>query len=93
MKISKLDINTLPDCVANRRKLQTANSIENKTPASNHTLPDRVITRGKQTVARSGEINSFVNNHDQQKKIIKHNLPTNACQIPATNNNIYLWNK
>ena len=62
----QLDVNTLPDCVTNRGKLQTAHSVEKKTPASDHALSDRVITRGKQTVARSGEINNFVNNHDQK---------------------------
>ena len=71
----QLDINTLPDCV---------------TPARDHALSDHVITRGKQTVARSGEINNFADNHDQKKKIINHNLPTDACQTPATDNNIYL---
>ena len=62
----QLDINTLSDCVTNRGKLQTAHSVEKKTPASDHALSDRVITRGKQTAARSGEINNFVNNHDQK---------------------------
>ena len=86
----QLDINTLPDCVTNRGKLQTAHSVEKITPTSDHALSDRVITRVKQTVACSGEINNFVSNHDQKKKIINHNLPTNACQTPATDNNIYL---
>ena len=47
----QLDINTIPDCVTNRGKLQTAHSIEKKTPASDHALSDRVITHGKQIVA------------------------------------------
>ena len=47
----QLDMNTLPDCVTNRGKLQTAHSIEKKTPASDHALSDRVITHGKQIVA------------------------------------------
>ena len=50
----QLDINTIPDCVTNRGKLQTAHSIEKKTPASDHALSDGVITRGKETAARSG---------------------------------------
>ena len=47
----QLDINTIPNCVTNCGKLQTAHSIEKKTPASDHGLSDRVITHGKQTVA------------------------------------------
>ena len=82
----QLDFNTLPDCVTNCGKPQT-HSVEF---TSDHALSDSVITRGKQTVARSGEINNFVNNHDQKKKIINHNFPTDACQTPVTNNNIYL---
>ena len=46
----QFDINTLPDCVTNHGKLQTAHSVEKKTPASNHPLSDHVITRGKQTI-------------------------------------------
>ena len=86
----QLDINTLPDCVTNRGKLQTAHSVEKKTPASDHALSDRVITRAKQTVSRSEEINNSANSHDQQKQAIDHNLPTHTCKTPATNNNIYL---
>ena len=86
----QLDVNALPDCVNNRGKLQTAHSVEKKTPASDHALSDRVITRGKQTIVLSGEISNFISNHDQKKKIINHNLPTNACQTTVTDNNIYL---
>ena len=64
--------------------------LKKKTPASDHALSDRVITRGKQTVVLSGEISNFISNHDQKKKIINHNLPTNACQTTVTDNNIYL---
>ena len=64
-----------------------------RTPASDHAISDRVTTRSKQTVARSGETNNFVNNHDQQRKIINHNLQTEACQTPTTHNNIYLVEK
>ena len=49
-----------------------------------------MITRGKQTVVLSGEINNFIRNHDQKKKIINHNLPTDACETTATDNNLYL---
>ena len=76
--------------MTNRGKPQTDLLVEKKTPASEHALSDRVITRSKQTVARSDKTNNFVNNHDQKKKIINHNLPTDACQTPANDNNIYL---
>ena len=85
----QLDINTLLDRVKNRGKQQTAHSFKKKTPASDHVLSDPVITCGKQSVACSSETNNFDNNHNK-KKIINHNLPTDACQTPATDNNIYV---
>ena len=73
----QLDINTLLDRVKNRGKQQTAHSFKKKTPASDHVLSDPVITRGKQSVVCSSKTNNFDNNHNK-KKIVNHNLPTDA---------------
>ena len=55
----QLNVNTLPNRIANNGKQNSAQSVGKKTPANDHALSDHVITRSKQSVALPSKTNNF----------------------------------
>ena len=84
----QLDINIIPNCVANHEKRMATHSVEKETPANDHTLSDRVTNRGKQSAARSKETKTFANNLDQKKTRNEH-ISTDTHRTLANDSKIY----